>query len=196
VSVKRTVREHVTVQDNSWIPLAVVAVVAAAAAAGGFLVFRRRRRKEEEAPEAVAAAEEAPPREPESGPKVRLPPPVAGLSDDQKKVRKQAQKAIDSTEDRVADFLEGTPPPGVDITLAMESLELARDFMKEGDYPEALVYAKEAETAVTPAPRAAEAPGEPEEPEKPDVGKLACPGCGEKLDPDWPICPICGHQTR
>ncbi|MGQ9582654.1 MAG: zinc ribbon domain-containing protein [Thermoplasmatota archaeon] len=27
-------------------------------------------------------------------------------------------------------------------------------------------------------------------------GGLRCPGCGENLEPEWAVCPVCGHRTR
>jgi rubrerythrin len=73
----------------------------------------------------------------------------------------------------------------------MESLDIAKDFFKSGDFDEAATYAREAESAVAAAGETAAG-----EQAKPDVGKLACPGCGEELSPEWGACPICGHKTR
>jgi hypothetical protein len=99
----------------------------------------------------------------------------------------KAQRALNSAEDAIADALES----GADTKAAMESLDIAKDFFKGGDYAEAAQYATEAESSVKAAG------GEPSaEKPKPDVGKLACPSCGEELSPEWGACPVCGHRTR
>ncbi|MGQ9582040.1 MAG: zinc ribbon domain-containing protein, partial [Thermoplasmatota archaeon] len=90
---------------------------------------------------------------------------------------------------------------------AMESLELARDFMKEGDYEVAIQFANDAK-AVLRARRAEGGRGgeggggglaggrRAKKKMKAAEGGLRCPGCGENLEPEWAVCPACGHKTR
>ncbi len=171
--ISRAVKEQVTVQNDWWLPLVAVVLIAAAVA-GAFLAMRRSKRREPEAPPESGAA--APP-----VPSVVVPPPAAGDPDK----RDRARKAISSAEDAIAEALE----EGADTAAAMESLDIAKDFFKDGDYDEAATYAGEAAAALKQA-------GEKPADEKPGPGKLACPECGENLQPDWPTCPVCGHRTR
>jgi hypothetical protein len=191
--VLRRVKEPVTVQSDWWVPL--LAVVAVAGAAGGaFLLLKRPGRGRPEAlpPEAGPAAggvAGAPRKKPgkaaagPAGPAAGAAPPPAPPGDGVK--RDRARKALDSAEDALAEALES----GADTTAAMESLDIARDFFKDGDFDEAAAYASEAEASLKAGGKKAKETG-------PDVGKLACPECSEELQPGWPACPVCGHRTR
>ena len=199
VRVAKTVKEQVTVQNDWWI-LLVVITLAAAAAGGAFLAMKRSRRKEPEGrpPEAgVAAAGVAAAPSPKKKLKkaaagagvaatavAATPPPAPPVDSAQ---RDRARNALNSAEDAIADALES----GADTTAAMDSLDIAKDFFKSGDFSEAATYAKEAEDSIRGA--GGKAGGDKA---GPGVGKLACPGCGEELSPEWGACPICGHKTR
>jgi hypothetical protein len=193
IKVTKARKEQVTVQGDWWIPLAIVVI--AAAGVGGALVAMKRFKRKEPSPETSppSSAPPAPPSAPQAKPpsvKASSAEAAVALSagaaaaaapSQDKDRRDKARKALDAAEDAVADALES----GADTAAAEESLDTARDFFKDGDYDEAISYANEAKASL-----------KPEEASRPGVGKLACPECGEELQPDWPACPVCGHKTR
>jgi hypothetical protein len=198
IKVSKIQKEQVTVQNNWLLPLAIIVIIVAAAGGALFAVKRSKRsdEPEEHAPrEAVDSLRPTPPvaaaatgaaaagaAQPAKAPPVIVPP----VKPQDKDRRDRARKALDAAEDAVADALEA----GADTAAAEESLDIAKDFFKDGDYDEAVTYAREAEGALKPAGKKAEkGPG-------PSQGKLACPECGEALQPEWPACPVCGHRTR
>jgi hypothetical protein len=194
IKVTKAAKEQVTVQNNWLFPLALVVIIAAAAGGALFAMKRSRRKDDEGAGSSGQRAEEggksttppssqAPPSSPSSSAAAGAAAiaPIPPIKPEEKDRRDKARKALDAAEDAVADALES----GVDTAAAEESLDTAKDFFKDGDYDEAITYANEAKAAL-----------KPEEASRPDVGKLACPECGEELQPDWPACPVCGHRTR
>ncbi|MEM2977592.1 MAG: zinc ribbon domain-containing protein, partial [Thermoplasmata archaeon] len=105
-----------------------------------------------------------------------------------------------------AEHLEEHPEGAAQVSGAMEKLDLARDFIKEGDGEAAMQFAMEAKGALKEARVAssspeiagtgAAAPTTAKKRSKEKVGGLRCPSCGEALEPEWSVCPSCGHQTR
>ncbi|MEM4729534.1 MAG: zinc ribbon domain-containing protein, partial [Thermoplasmata archaeon] len=101
---------------------------------------------------------------------------------------------------------EKHPEAAAQVSAAMEKLELARDFIKEGDGEAAMQFAMEAKGAlkearvVSSSPEiagtGAAAPTTAKKGSKEKVGGLRCPSCGEGLQPEWTVCPACGHGTR
>jgi hypothetical protein len=196
IKVSKVQKEQVTVQNNWLLPPAIIVIIAAAAGGALFAVKRSKRsdEPEEHAPrEAVDSLRPTPPvaaaatgaaaagaAQPAKAPPVIVPP----VKPQDKDRRDRARKALDAAEDAVADALEA----GADTAAAEESLDIAKDFFKDGDYDEAVTYAKEAESALNPAGKKAG--------KAPAAGKLTCPECGEALQPEWPACPVCGHRTR
>ncbi|MEM3043853.1 MAG: zinc ribbon domain-containing protein, partial [Thermoplasmata archaeon] len=112
-----------------------------------------------------------------------------------------AKKLVAEVEDALAEHLEEHPDGAAQVSGAMEKLELARDFIKEGDGEAAMQFAMEARAALGGvvggvAGRAGGGPAVAEGQAKKPSGALRCPSCGEALEPEWPMCPACGHKTR
>ncbi|MEM2977225.1 MAG: zinc ribbon domain-containing protein, partial [Thermoplasmata archaeon] len=117
-----------------------------------------------------------------------------------------AKKLVAEVEDALAEYLEKHPEGAAQVSAAMEKLELARDFIKEGDGEAAMQFAMEAKRALKEARVAssspeiagmgAAAPTTAKKRSKEKVGGLRCPSCGEGLQPEWTVCPACGHGTR
>ncbi len=196
IMVAKAPKEQVTVQNDWWIPLLVVVSVAAAAGGALFAVMRPKRREPEARPPGAGAAAAAG-KAVAPSPRNKLGKDAAGAgaaaaaavaaappADNDK--RDRARKALNSAEDAVADALES----GTDAAAAMESLDIAKDFFKGGDFDEAVTYAREALGIVSGGG------GKPAGRPNPGVGKLACPGCGEELNPEWGACPVCAPETR
>jgi len=106
----------------------------------------------------------------------------------------EAKKIMDSTVERMSDYQDAHPEEALDMSPVMENLDLARELLKAGEGPKALSYARMAETAVMEMTHAGGAPAGGDVTSA--VGKLECPGCGEELQAEWTVCPVCGHQTR
>ncbi|MEM4729303.1 MAG: zinc ribbon domain-containing protein, partial [Thermoplasmata archaeon] len=202
VSVVVVKAEKVTVQDSGFVAgaglaLALVLVLVVVAAVVT-VMSRRKRRPEAEAARAgagMAAAAAA-----------ARPPEKDEVLDD-------ARKLVAEVEDALAEHLEKHPEGAAQVSAAMEKLDLARDFIKEGDGEAAMQFAIEAKGALGAAGSAGAVKGEggmeapaaaaggaaaPAVAKKKlkKAGGLRCPSCGEALEPDWPVCPACGHRTR
>ena len=139
IKVAKPAKEQVSVQNDWWLPLLLVVIIAAAVGAA-FLAMRRSNRKE---PETQPPASQAHPSSPSSAVAAAAAAasaaPAAALPADKEK-RDRAQKAINAAEDALADALES----GADTAAASESLDIARDFFKSGDYDDAINFAREA----------------------------------------------------
>ncbi|MEM2869956.1 MAG: zinc ribbon domain-containing protein, partial [Thermoplasmata archaeon] len=118
---------------------------------------------------------------------------AAARPSERDEVLEDAKKLVAEVEDALAEHLERHPEGAAQVSAAMEKLELARDFIKEGDGEAALQFAIEARAALGVS-RAAPPMAEKRPVEQP--GGLKCPSCGEALEPEWPMCPACGHGTR
>jgi hypothetical protein len=132
-----------------------------------------------------------PPAAAPQGPAPVLPTPATPQGPD---AGAEARKIMDSTVDRMSDYQDAHPEEALDMSPVMENLDLARELLKSGDGKKALSYARMAETAVMEMTHAGGAPAGGDAAGA--VGKLECPGCGEELQPEWTVCPVCGHQTR
>ncbi|MEM4729184.1 MAG: zinc ribbon domain-containing protein, partial [Thermoplasmata archaeon] len=100
-----------------------------------------------------------------------------------------ARKYIERVEDAIAEAVERHPDEMARVSAAMEKLGLAREFLGEGDGEAALQFATEARAALGALTDAASVG-------KGAAGALMCPSCGEPLEPEWTVCPACGHGTR
>lgn len=177
-TVEVAARENLTA-DSTWGLAAAAVAVAAACAAAAFVVFGMRRRKGA----AKTAAGERPAGRPASPAAAPAPDAAAAApgrpADDG--ARDRARRALIEAEDLVSDLLVD----GIDAAGPMRSLELAREFQNDGDFPAALEFAEEARTAAEAA-RERDAPAK-----KAAAGRTECPACGEPLEPGWGSCPAC-----
>ncbi|MEM4728712.1 MAG: zinc ribbon domain-containing protein, partial [Thermoplasmata archaeon] len=202
VSIVVLKAEKVTVQDTGWVAgagLALGIIILLVVLAAVFVaVSRRRRRAGEEAGAAGAgaagAAATAAGIAAAAGAAAGAGAAVAAARPSKEdEVLEDAKKLVAEVEDALAEHLEEHPETAARVSGAMEKLELARDFIKEGDGEAAMQFAMEARAALAAARETAAPPGKKVR-EQP--GGLRCPSCGEALEPEWPMCPACGHETR
>jgi hypothetical protein len=206
ISIDVEKKETVTVAGggNDWILLAAAAVaVLAIVAVVAVLAARRRKRQEEPEPSEEGRIDSVP-----EGEGIALPPVPPAEAGPQAS-GEEAERIIDSAVDKLANYQEAHPEEAVDVAPVMEKLDIARGFLKSGEYDDALDFARDAEAAVDKMTAPA-APKKVAVKKKKAVGvkdkdtaatkdKTAsaakkCPGCGEELQPEWATCPVCGHR--
>jgi hypothetical protein len=143
ISVEVEKKQTVTVASSGtdWLPLAAAAAAVVAIVALVVIVAARRRRRPN-GPEAPARA-----RVSLEGEDVALPP-VPPAEAGPKGSGEEAQKVIDSTVEKLADYQEAHPEESIDVAPVMEKLDIARDFLKSGENDDALDFANEAKAAV------------------------------------------------
>jgi hypothetical protein len=207
IGVEVEKKETVTVAGggNDWTMMAAaVAAAIAIVAVVAILAARRRKRPQEPEPSEEGRVSSVP--EDETAALPPVPPAEAGP----KGSGEEAQKVIDSTVDKLADYQEAHPDEAVDVAPVMEKLDIARDMLKSGEYDDALDFAREAEAAVDritvpAAPKkvavkkkkamAAKDKDTTATKDKTASAARKCPGCGEELEGGWPVCPACGFKT-
>ncbi|MEM2870740.1 MAG: hypothetical protein QW379_10070, partial [Thermoplasmata archaeon] len=211
VSIDVLKAEKVTVQDTGWlvgagIALGVVLIVVAAAIVAIIKKSRKIERKRAGAAattETERGAEGAEAETRGAGPGLRGEGAGAeaamgaaaakGPRVEEDEMLVAARKFISKVEDGIGEFLERHPDKAAVALVAMEKLEFARDFLKDGDGEVALQFAMEAR-AVLGNSSAAATMAERKPVERAD-GQM-CPSCGEALEPEWTVCPACGHGRR
>ncbi|MEM3043718.1 MAG: zinc ribbon domain-containing protein, partial [Thermoplasmata archaeon] len=214
VSIVVLKAEKVTVQETGWVAgagLALGIVILLVVLAAVFVaVSRRRRRAGEEAGAAGAggagAAAAAAGIAAAAGAAAGAGAAVAAARPSEgDELLEDAKKLVAEVEDALAEHLEKHPEGAAQVSAAMEKLELARDFIKEGDGEAAMQFAMEARGALGGAGRAEApegaagagvAPPATGEKKLKRRGGLRCPSCSEILEPEWTVCPACGHKTR
>jgi hypothetical protein len=202
INIEIIKKEQVTVATSGMMVIGgAVAAVLALLVVVGVLVMTRRRKTKSPAPDKEAGATEPRDEEPVALPPV--PPAEASLQGQDE----EARKIIDTTVERLADYQEAHPEEALDVGPVMEKLDIAREFLKSGEYDDALDFAREAEAAVLAmtAPRAPKRVAIKKKKaiavkdttatkDKTASAVKKCPGCGEKLDASWPVCPACGRN--
>ncbi|MEM3043553.1 MAG: zinc ribbon domain-containing protein, partial [Thermoplasmata archaeon] len=206
VSIVVLKAERVTVADYSWvmgagIGIALILILVVLAAA--FIAVSRRRRRAEGEEAGAAGAPGAGIEGAATAPGVSAAAAGAGAGmaaagaaarpSEEDEILKDAKSLVAEVEDALAEHLEKHPEGAARVSGAMEKLDLARDFIKEGDGEAAMEFALEARGALAAAREPAAPPGKKV---RKQPGGLRCPSCGEALEPEWPVCPACGHETR
>jgi hypothetical protein len=160
ITVQVEKKETVTVSGGGmdWLPLALaLAAVVAIVAVVAVLAAKRRKKQQEPEPSGMGRVESVP-----EGEGIALPavPPAEagpkGPGEEGAAGGEEAQKMIDSTLDKLADYQEAHPEEALDVAPVMEKLDIARDMLRSGSNDDALDFAREAKAAVDgmTAPRA------------------------------------------
>lgn len=118
--------------------------------------------------------------------------PVPGIPSEALRQRDEARTLITSLEKAIADYIEQNAERAKDTSFALENIEIARQFLEEGEYDGALRFGRLAETAVLEM-AAAGRPAAAEEKETAPAART-CPKCGEALEAGWIGCPVCGVE--
>jgi hypothetical protein len=116
----------------------------------------------------------------------------------------EARMMLDFAVERLADYQEGHPDDALDVAPVMEQMDIARGFLKSGEYDDALAFAIEVDAAVNKMTQPAAPKREvvlakkvvAVKKKKVAVAIKACPGCGEELAPEWSACPACGMGVK
>jgi hypothetical protein len=140
ITVQVEKKETVTVASSGmdWIPIAVaVGAILAIVAVVAVLATRRRKKQEEPEPSSKGRVASVP--EGEAVALTPVPPAEAGSQGE------DAQRIIDSTLDKLADYQEAHPEEALDVAPVMEKLGIARDMLKSGSNDDALDFAREAD---------------------------------------------------
>jgi hypothetical protein len=184
-------KESISVAGNDWTIVASgVAALVALLVLAGVLAIRRGRRTMEPPGAAQAVVSSGPEEETTALPTV--PPPEA--SGPEPEAQNEANRIMGSAVEHLADYQEAHPEEALDVEPAMEKLDIARGFLKSGEYDDALAFAMEADAAVNNLTHAASPSRVAVKKKKKAMAKKReCPGCGEILEPEWPACPVCGH---
>jgi hypothetical protein len=148
VTVNVAQNKPVTVAGGGtgWLPIAAAAAAAfAIVAVVAVLAMGRKKRYQEPEPHGIRRIETIPGGEGVALP--TLPPPESGTGEEAGGPGDEARAIIDSTVDMLSDYQEAHPEEALDVSDVMEKLDVARQYLKNGEDAKAQKFARKAQEA-------------------------------------------------